>query len=46
MITRNTIYRWFKIEHDAPDFIFKSMSDDDLAKDYNLKVLRKGYFIN
>jgi hypothetical protein len=51
MITRNEIFNWFKKEWHCLDvgfiaLMFKGLSDEQLAKSYNLKVLRKGYFIN
>ena len=44
MITRNEIYKWFKSEWGEMQGLFLSMSDQDLAKHYGLRVIRKGYF--
>ena len=51
MITRNDIFKWFKQDWQGQELsliisIFRSYSDESLASTYNLKVLRKGYFIN
>lgn len=52
MLTRNDLFRHY-CQHDNAlmlDIIiqaaFKSMSDYELAKAFNLRVLRRGYFVN
>ena len=52
MINRNQLFKEYLRNREAmaPEFIlrmaFKSTSDEDLAKMFNLKVLRAGTFIN
>lgn len=52
MITRNELYRDYcnKKKEYLDDRIiiqaFKSLNDEELAETFNLKVLRKGYFVN
>lgn len=48
-VTRHQLYQYFLNECvDIPQtlvqMIFKSMSDEDLAKQYGLTILRRGYF--
>lgn len=50
-ITRNQIYQWFLWENRESDLsetllqmIFKSISDEDIARDYGLIISRKGLF--
>jgi hypothetical protein len=49
IFNRNQLYNLFKIEFaelstGLQETIFKSMTDEELAEGYGMKVLRKGYF--
>lgn len=50
MKTRNQLYQIFLKEHQdlmplsVINLIFKSFNDQELAKEFGLKILRKGYF--
>lgn len=51
MITRNDLFKIFCGENKglSPHIlqgIFKSTTDEELAKSFNLTILRRGYFIN
>lgn len=50
-ITRNQVYQWFLIQNKESglaetflQMIFKSVSDEAIAQDYGLTILRKGWF--
>jgi hypothetical protein len=48
IFTRSQLFQLFRQENELPvlmaQMIFKSMTDEDLAQGYGMKVLRKGYF--
>lgn len=49
MINRHTIFQWFKNDFPGEKIsimqrAFKNMSDEELAKYFVLKQLRRGYF--
>lgn len=52
MVTRNQLFQEFKKQNEgfAPllmmETIFKTTTDEQLAKSFNLKVLRRGRFVN
>lgn len=52
MLTRSDLFRHYCQQNNTLmqdigiQAMFKSLSDSELAREFNLRVLRRGYFIN